>query len=77
MLPPIDVDDMVVFLTGLLNTPSPTGDTDAAMGYVQKAFAGLPFSLEMTPKGLLSGTWPGQSADRPRAVTAHVDTLGG
>lgn len=77
MLPPIDVDDMVAFLTGLLNTPSPTGDTDAAMRYVQEAFAGLPFSLEMTPKGLLAGTWPGQNADRPRAVTAHVDTLGG
>lgn len=78
MLPTIDTDKMVDFLVGLLNTPSPTGDTDRAMAYVQQAFAQHLPSLSMTntPKGLLIGTWPGGVSDKPRALTAHVDTLG-
>lgn len=71
----INVDEMVNFMVGLLNIPSPTGDTNRAMQYVQEAFA--PYvPLEMSPKGLLAGTWVGESHTAPRAVTAHVDTLG-
>ena len=71
----IDVDAMVAFLVELLNTPSPTGDTDRAMAVVQAAFA--PYvSLHMTPKGLLVGTLAGEREDAPRGLTAHVDTLG-
>lgn len=68
---------MLDFLVGLLNTPSPTGDTARAIGYVQEAFAHLPFAFEVAPKGYLIGTWPGERDDAPRALTAHVDTLGG
>lgn len=74
-LPPLDIDQMVDFLVGLLNTPSPTGDTDRAISYVQEAFADL-VPLTKSPKGFLSGTWAGASRTTPRAVTAHVDTLG-
>ncbi len=76
MIPPINVDKMVDFLVGLLNTPSPTGDTDRAMVYIQDAFARLPLALEKAPKGFLSGVWTGQQNDAPRALTAHTDTLG-
>lgn len=76
MVPTINVDKMVAFLTGLLNTPSPTGDTDRAMAYVQEQFAHFPFEMSMTPKGALTGTWAGELEDKPRALTAHVDTLG-
>ncbi len=76
MVPTIKVDQMVEFLVGLLNTPSPTGDTDRAMAYVQEQFAPFPFAMQMTPKGALTGTWGGEQADKPRALTAHVDTLG-
>ncbi len=76
MIPPINVDRMVEFLVGLLNTPSPTGDTDRAIAYVQQAFADLPFDTQISPKGFLTGTWTGASHDAPRALTAHVDTLG-
>ncbi len=72
----INVDKMVGFLKGLLNTPSPTGDTDRAIAYVQQAFAPFPFTLTVAPKGFLVGTWTGEEATRPRALTAHVDTLG-
>ncbi|RMG92217.1 MAG: M42 family peptidase [Chloroflexi bacterium] len=67
---------MVDFLVGLLNTPSPTGYTDEAISYVQKAFTDFPFTTTVTPKGLLVGTWEGERDDAPRAITAHVDTLG-
>lgn len=78
MLPPIDVNKMVDFLVGLLNTPSPTGDTEKAISYVRRAFAEhLPeIQLWETPKGLLLGKLDGQSSEKPRAMTAHVDTLG-
>jgi putative aminopeptidase FrvX len=72
----IDVEGMVEFLVGLLNTPSPTGNAGAAIEYVQDAFAAFPFEMNITPKGLLIGTWAGEQTDAPRALTAHVDTLG-
>ena len=72
----INSEKMIEFLVGLLNTPSPTGDTGRAMTYVQDAFARLPIHMNLTPKGVLVGTWPGQQNNKPRALTAHVDTLG-
>lgn len=76
MPPTIDMEKMVEFLVGLLNTPSPTGDTDRAIDYVQQAFAHLPLHMRVTPKGALICTWEGEQNDAPRALTAHVDTLG-
>jgi putative aminopeptidase FrvX len=73
---PIDIDEMVSFLVGLLETPSPTGDTGRAVAYVHEAFAALPFDMEVAHKGFLVGTWEGEGSDRPRGLTAHVDTLG-
>ncbi len=72
----IDVDKMVAFLVDLLNIPSPTGNAGPAITYVQEQFASLSFSMGTTPKGLLVGTWAGENDDSPRAITAHVDTLG-
>lgn len=80
MLPSVNVDGMVKFLTELLNIPSPTGDTDRAIGWVddqfQLRFAKQEVTTQRTPKGLLVARWPGQKSDAPRALTAHVDTLG-
>ncbi|MEZ4768033.1 MAG: M42 family metallopeptidase [Caldilineales bacterium] len=73
----IDITRTVDFLVGLLNTPSPTGDTAAAIDYVRTAFAALPLAMHLTNKGALAATWEGRSASAPRALTAHVDTLGG
>lgn len=71
----IPMDAILEFLVGLLNTPSPTGDTEQAMAYVEQAVRDLPLSVSRTLKGGLVLTWPGDST-RPRALTAHVDTLG-
>ena len=72
----VDIDWTTEFLVGLLNTPSPTGDTARAIAYVRDALAAFPLKLALNRKGALIATWPGASTDCPRALTAHVDTLG-
>jgi aminopeptidase len=72
----IDAPGMTGFLLGLLNIYSPTGDTERAITYVRKAFESLGLETKLNAKGALIATWEGRSADRPRALTAHVDTLG-
>jgi len=72
----IDISGMTGFLLGLLNIYSPTGDTERAVAYVRKAFESLGLETTLNAKGALVATWEGRSAERPRALTAHVDTLG-
>lgn len=76
-LPTIKQDEMIAFLTGLLNTPSPTGFTQLAIDYTEAAFRKLPgVELQRTRKGALVATLPGLHNESPHALTAHVDTLG-
>lgn len=76
-LPTVDTAYLLDFLTGLLNTPSPTGYTDEAIRYTENALAAFQqLRLERTRKGALLVTWPGERSDHPRALTAHIDTLG-
>jgi putative aminopeptidase FrvX len=76
-LPSIDTDYLLKFLINLLNTPSPTGYSDRAILLVEKAMGEFPFlGIARTRKGALTATWSGGSSDSPRALTAHVDTLG-
>jgi putative aminopeptidase FrvX len=76
-LPPVNREFLRTILVELLNTPSPTGYTHRALSVVEevlKAFQGV--QCAYTYKGALVATWhSGQSAP-PRALTAHVDTLG-
>ena len=72
----VDVSDMTRFLLGLLNIYSPTGDTERAVAYVRKALDTLGLETALNAKGALIAAWPGRSSERPRALTAHVDTLG-
>jgi putative aminopeptidase FrvX len=76
-LPPVPTDYLVSFLTGVLNTPSPTGFAHKAIAFTEQALAQFPFlKLSHTRKGALVAQWPGQVSTAPRALTAHVDTLG-
>jgi len=76
-LPAIDTQFLIQFLTGLLNTPSPTGFAEAGIAFTEKALAEFPeFHLYRTRKGALVAALPGMKADAPRALTAHADTLG-
>jgi putative aminopeptidase FrvX len=76
-IPEIDKPFMIDFLTRLLNTPSPTGYTDAAIALVEETLRAYPeVTLKRTRKGALLATWNGAQSDAARALTAHVDTLG-
>jgi len=76
-LPFIDQDYLINILTGLLNTPSPTGFTEQAINYLEAALQEFPeLNLNRTRKGALVAAWEGAENTAPRALTAHTDTLG-
>jgi putative aminopeptidase FrvX len=76
-LPNIDTGHLVDFLVKLLNIPSPTGRTDDAIAFVEKELSTFKqLKLSRTRKGALVAKWEGRKDDSPRALTAHVDTLG-
>ena len=72
----IDLAYLTDVLVRLLRTPSPTGNTGAAIAVAQEAFEALGLSCQRTNKGALRATLPGRSESRPRALSGHVDTLG-
>jgi putative aminopeptidase FrvX len=73
----IDTDYLLAVLKALLETPSPTGYTEKAIALTEKYLKEIaPLTLNRTRKGGLVATWEGNSKDKPRALTAHVDTLG-
>jgi len=77
-LPEINTPFLLDFLTKLLNTPSPTGLAEPAIALTEQTLKAFPaLKLSRNRKGALLATWPGERDDRPRALTAHVDTLGG
>lgn len=75
----IDTEYLLGVLQRLLAVPSPAGHTARGTAECEKIlheFSGIDWQLDITPKGVLRATWNGQQTDAPRAVTAHVDTLG-
>ena len=76
-LPKLNAKSMLDFLVELLNTPSPTGLAEPAVALVERTLAGIPgLEVRRTRKGALLVVWPGEKSDAPRALSAHVDTLG-
>jgi putative aminopeptidase FrvX len=76
-LPEIDTPFLLDFLTRLLNTPSPTGNAEAAVALTEETLKAFPaLALARTHKGALTASWRGDQDEAPRALTAHVDTLG-
>lgn len=75
----LNVDDQLPFLIDLLKIHSPTGYHIDAIDFCREQFGALnvpDLTLHTTNKGALVLHWKGESNDAPRAVTAHVDTLG-
>jgi putative aminopeptidase FrvX len=73
----LDTTFLLDFLTGLLNTPSPTGFAEPAIAFTENALESFPeVSLRRTRKGGLVASLKGVKSDSPRALTAHADTLG-
>jgi putative aminopeptidase FrvX len=76
-LPEINTQFLLDFLTKLLNTPSPTGFSEPAVSFTEQTLKDIPgLALKRTRKGALVASLRGDQDERPRAVTAHVDTLG-
>jgi len=76
-LPEINTHFLLDFLTKLLNTPSPTGFAEPAVALCEQTLNEFPaLALSRTRKGALLATFRGEQDEGPRAVTAHVDTLG-
>jgi len=72
----IDVRYMTDVLVNLLKIPSPTGFTEDAISYARDVMADLKLDTRLNNKGALIAAWKGKAANRPRAMTAHADTLG-
>jgi putative aminopeptidase FrvX len=76
-LPTVDSEYLLNFLTGLLNTASPTGFAHQAIERTEQALQEFPaIEVSFTRKGALVAAWSGENSDTPRALTAHTDTLG-
>jgi len=76
-LPEIDIYYLIKQINSLVNIPSPTGYTNAAIDYTKKelkSFTEIKFS--MNRKGALIAEWIGEKSDHKKAITAHIDTLG-
>ena len=77
MLPSLDLEYLKETLTRLLLTPSPVGDTQRGAALCVELLCDLgDLQVETTRKGVVVAKWKGRKDDTPRAVTAHIDTLG-
>ena len=71
-----DLNYMTEAMVSLLNIASPTGMAAAAVTRTQALLQPFGLQMRLTNKGTLVADWGGRSANAPRAITAHVDTLG-
>jgi putative aminopeptidase FrvX len=71
-----DLDEIQRVLVELCGTPSLTGFTDAAVAVVERELRAAGLSPVRTRKGALLARLEGRAPGAPRALTAHVDTLG-
>jgi peptidase M42 family hydrolase len=72
----IDADYLKNQLFHLLNIPSPSGYTDQIIHAVGSELEALEVDFELTRKGAIRATMPGEIHTPDRAVVSHVDTLG-
>ncbi|MFA7411403.1 MAG: M42 family metallopeptidase [Tissierellaceae bacterium] len=71
------MESIVKDLERLLKIPSPSGNTDKAIDFVEGLFRGLGLKTRRTVKGALIATIEGKNKDKEVTLSAHVDTLGG
>lgn len=60
----------------LVSIPSPSGNTNEVIGFVEKFLNELNVNTYRNKKGGLIATIDGRDSSRHRMLTAHVDTLG-
>ncbi|HEU4964432.1 MAG TPA: M42 family metallopeptidase [Bacilli bacterium] len=74
----VDMNFVVDFLVNLVNIPSPSGNTEQVIRFIEEETAKLGGGLEFrrNNKGALLITLKGKDDSVHRTLTAHVDTLG-
>ncbi|MCP3742414.1 M42 family metallopeptidase [Rossellomorea sp. BNER] len=60
----------------LVSIPSPSGNTEKVISYVENALKETGYEMVRNRKGGLIVTIPGKDSSKQRMLTAHVDTLG-
>lgn len=64
-------------LEKLLKIPSPTGNAEKAVDFIEDLFKDLGLKTRRTVKGALIATIEGKNTDKEVTMSGHVDTLGG
>ncbi len=72
----LDTTYLLSQLKHLLSIPSPSGYSDQIVHYVGSQLEKLGIPFEVTRRGSIRATLPGQQNTLDRAVTVHLDTLG-
>jgi putative aminopeptidase FrvX len=71
-----NVMETVELLTKLVSIPSPSGNTNDVITFVEGFLSELHVKTQRNRKGGLIATLEGKDSSRHRMLTAHVDTLG-
>ncbi len=72
----MNTDLLMKQLVEILETPSPSGDTEKAVLLVKRYFEEMGIMTRITNKGGLIATMQGKDNSKHRVVSAHIDTLG-
>src|ERR1700744_5529303 len=75
-MPEADRGGMIDTLLALLQTPSPSGRTDAVMQLIGDIFNGFGVPFSLTRRGALTAELAGRYAHTDRALVVHADTIG-
>ncbi|MDA7013063.1 osmoprotectant NAGGN system M42 family peptidase [Pseudomonas cerasi] len=76
-IPDPDLKYLQKVLLEMLAIPSPTGFTDTIVRYVAERLEELGIPFELTRRGTIRATLKGKQNSPDRAVSAHLDTIGG
>lgn len=68
--------ETISLLKKIVSIPSPSGNTNEVITYVEKFLNELNVETKRNRKGGLIATLPGKDENNHRMLTAHVDTLG-
>ncbi|MEK3854805.1 M42 family metallopeptidase [Cytobacillus sp. FSL H8-0458] len=68
--------ETISLLKEIVSIPSPSGNTNEVITYVEKFLSELNVETKRNRKGGVIATLPGKDENNHRMLTAHVDTLG-
>jgi putative aminopeptidase FrvX len=71
-----NTEETIKLLTNLVSIPSPSGNTNEVITFVEQFLKGLEIHTKRNHKGGLIATIEGKDTSKHRMLTAHVDTLG-